>query len=239
MKTLVHKAEQRGGAQYGWLTTRHSFSFSRWFDPSRMGFGALRVLNDDKVIGGAGFGTHPHDNMEIISIPLRGAMEHADSTGIREVIRTGDIQIMSAGTGVTHSEYNASKSDGLEFLQIWIYPKELGTRPSYGQMSIAEKARKNTLLTVVDPDGDGVSRLRIGQDSRVAIGDLDAGTAVDWSVKSSAHGVYLFVIDGEVEVADTELSARDAIAIEEASSLRIKAISKSATVLLLEVPMKW
>lgn len=234
MTLIRHNANTRGTANFGWLLSKHTFSFGRYHNPNRMHFGALRVLNDDIVEGGMGFGTHPHDNMEIVSIPLQGDLEHKDSTGNTEVIRQGDVQIMSAGYGLSHSEYNHSKSDKVNFLQIWVLPKKQDIEPRYQQITFEPKDRKNTLQTVVAPDDD--SALWINQDAWFTLSDLDAGKSIRYDVHQPESGVYVFVIDGEVDINGEKLGKRDAIGMEEAPKVEIKA-DKNAQLLFIEVPM--
>jgi quercetin 2,3-dioxygenase len=235
MKTVLHKAATRGHANHGWLDTNHTFSFANYYDPSRMHFGALRVLNDDFVDGGKGFGSHPHDNMEIISIPLSGDLEHKDSMGNVAVIRQNDVQVMSAGTGIYHSEYNKSKDQKVNFLQIWVFPKENNIAPRYGQKTFSPEDRVNKLQPVITPEqnNDGIW---INQDAWFHLGNLKTGFKVDYDVKLKGNGVYVFVINGDVEVNQQVLNKRDGFGVWETDSLNIKAIS-DAEVLLMEVPM--
>lgn len=235
MKTVVHKAESRGRANHGWLDSYHSFSFANYYDPARMNFGLLRVLNDDVVQGGKGFGTHPHDNMEIVSIPLKGELEHRDTTGRHEIIKTNDVQIMSAGSGIAHSEYNASKTDPVNFLQIWVFPKLENINPRYNQKTFKPEDRINTLQVVVSPDETNGS-VYINQDAWFLLGTLKKGTACDYTIKKSNNGVYAFVIAGEVTIANHKLNRRDAIGIWETDKLSIVA-DADAEVLLIDVPL--
>lgn len=235
-KITVHKADSRGLADHGWLKSRHTFSFAEYHNPERVRFGLLRVLNDDIVEGGQGFGAHPHDNMEIISIPLSGALAHKDSTGNEHVINTGDVQIMSAGEGLYHSEYNASKTDAVNFLQIWIFPKERDIEPRYEQKSFNADERKNKWQVVVSPNKDN-GALWINQDSYFSLANLEKGNSLSYDVKHNGNGVYIFVINGAVTVEGEQLDTRDAIGIEEVSSIGIKA-SESSELLVIEVPMK-
>lgn len=235
MKTIVHKAETRGHANHGWLDSHHTFSFASYYDPLRVHFGALRVLNDDIVAGGRGFGTHPHDNMEIISIPLKGELQHQDDTGRNEVIRTNDVQIMSAGSGIAHSEYNASKTDPVNFLQIWVFPKLENVQPRYDQKTFNPEDRVNQLQLVVSPDQTGGSIL-INQDAWFSLGTLKKDFKTTYTVKQKNNGVYVFVIDGGVTVNGEKLNKRDGLAISETDTLTITADSDSE-VLLMDVPM--
>ena len=234
MKTTLHTAESRGAADFGWLKSHHTFSFGRYYHPERVQFGALRVLNDDRITGGSGFGTHPHDNMEIVSIPLQGAIEHQDSTGHQEVIRPGEVQIMSAGTGLTHSEYNHFKDQETHFLQIWIFPKVRNIAPRYEQKMFDKAARKNQWQVVVSPSlQDAVP---INQDAVFYLTDLDEGKSLNFKPQFSGHGVYAFLIEGEVEIEGTILKKRDGLGIENFDELEVKSLSNS-TLLLMEVPM--
>lgn len=236
MKTIVHSSESRGTANHGWLKSRHTFSFAGYHNPERVHFGALRVLNDDQVAGGQGFGTHPHDNMEIVSIPLQGDLAHQDSTGRSEVIREGDVQIMSAGTGIRHSEFNHNKDEEVHFLQIWVFPKERNITPRYEQKSYSPEDRVNKFQTVVSPEGGDA--IWINQDAFFSLANLDAGVKLNYEVKKPGNGVYLFVLNGELTAAGENLDTRDAVAITEAESFEIKAKSY-AEVLVIEVPMEF
>lgn len=232
----MHRAGTRGHANHGWLDSHHTFSFARYYDPERMGFGLLRVLNDDVVAPGMGFGAHPHDNMEIISIPISGALEHQDSTGNKKVIRTNDVQIMSAGSGLTHSEYNHSKEDQVNFLQIWVLPKERDITPRYEQKTFKPENRQNRLQTVVGPEKDQEA-VWINQDAWFTLGTLSAGFSEEYKLHKAGNGVYAFVIAGEVEIDGEKLDKRDGLGIWETDSLRIKAAADSE-LLLMEVPMQ-
>lgn len=236
MNTLLHKASSRGYFNHGWLKTHHTFSFADYYDPARVNFGALRVLNDDSVAPGMGFDMHPHREMEVVSIPLSGALEHKDSLGHTEVIRAGEIQAMSAGRGIYHSEYNKSKTEPVEFLQIWVFPNQLHVDPRYESAKIADLIRPNELSTVVTPyPGDGHG-LWIYQQAWFSIGDLTQGVSKEYAFKSSdSFGVYVFVIGGDVEVAGTTLGPRDGLGVTETQMFNITALS-DARVLLIEVP---
>lgn len=234
MKTVLHKAATRGHANHGWLDSHHTFSFAGYYDPSRVHFGALRVLNDDIVKGGNGFGQHPHDNMEIISIPLRGALEHGDNTGGHGIIHSGEVQIMSAGSGIAHSEKNASKTEDVNFLQIWVFPKEKDTEPRYDQRLFTEEQKANQFLTVIAPDSDAA--LKINQDAWFSLGKLDKDFKGDYKIHNAANGVYAFVLEGSVTINDQKLDKRDGLGIWETESLSVVAES-DAQVLLIEVPM--
>ncbi|MHA7099179.1 pirin family protein [Roseivirga pacifica] len=234
MKTVVHTADSRGYANHGWLKSRHTFSFAGYYDPERVHFGALRVLNDDEVAAGQGFGTHPHDNMEIVSIPLFGDLEHKDSTGRHKVIKQGDVQIMSAGTGIQHSEYNHNADQDVHFLQIWVFPKERGIEPRYEQKSYSAEDRMNKWQTVVSPEGG--EALWINQDAYFSLANLDAGETLRYKTNKAGNGVYLFVLNGEVTAAGEKLDTRDAVGVSETDRFEVKAGSY-AEVLAIEVPM--
>jgi len=235
MNTVLHKANTRGHANHGWLDTNHTFSFAHYYDPTRMHFGVLRVLNDDFVDGGMGFGTHPHDNMEIISIPLAGDLEHKDSTGNAAVIKQNDVQIMSAGTGIYHSEYNKNKDKKVNFLQIWVFPKEKNIKPRYEQKTFNPEDRTNKLQEVVSATkgGEGVW---INQDAWFHLGNLKSGFNTTYQVKQKGNGVYAFVINGDVTINGQKLNKRDGFGVQDADTLSIAADS-DAELLLMEVPM--
>jgi redox-sensitive bicupin YhaK (pirin superfamily) len=236
-RTVLHPANTRGHANHGWLNSYHSFSFAGYNNPDRVHFGALRVLNDDTVAGGMGFGKHPHDNMEIISIPLSGDLEHQDSIGNKTVIRQNDVQVMSAGTGVAHSEKNHSSSQEVKFLQIWVFPNQRGIKPNYDQATFAPEARHNQLLEVVSPTAEGNS-VHINQDAWFHLGNLDKGFTTDYAVKKAGNGVYAFVLEGDVTINGQPLHRRDGFGIWEVDKLVISADS-NAELLLMEVPMEF
>lgn len=235
MHKIIHRADSRGVADHGWLYSRHTFSFASYYNPERMGFGKLRVINDDIVRGDGGFGTHPHDNMEIVSVPLSGALRHRDSMGNTHVIRAGEVQIMSAGSGLTHSEYNDSASEPVNFLQIWVLPAERDITPRYGQRAFEPAARRNRLQTVVAPEGADAA-VPINQQAWFSLGDFDAGHTASYALKRPDNGLYLFVIDGQVEVAGETLGTRDAIGITDAGHLAVSA-QQACQLLLIDVPM--
>lgn len=235
MNMVIHRSETRGHANHGWLDTYHTFSFGIYHDPSRMHFGMLRVLNDDFVIGGAGFGKHGHDNMEIISIPLQGSLAHSDSTGNEGIISTGDVQIMSAGSGIQHAEYNASETDIVNFLQIWIFPKERNIKPRYDQLSFTTEDLRNQLRQVVSSEPSD-TMLWINQDAALYLGEFDTAANITHTLQSAQHGVYLFIIEGSVTLDDITLNKRDGIGIHDARELFLH-IHEQTTVLLIEVPM--
>jgi redox-sensitive bicupin YhaK (pirin superfamily) len=236
MKTVLYKAETRGHKNHGWLDTHHTFSFAGYYNPERIQFGALRVLNDDIVIAGEGFGTHPHNNMEIISIPLYGDLEHKDSMGNGSVIRSGEVQVMSAGTGITHSEFNANRSEALNFFQIWVLPNKKNVIPRYGQQKFDFFNTKNELIQIVspNPDDDG---LWIHQDAWFNTGIFDKDYSFDYKLKRNENGLYVMIIEGEFEVEGQTLSRRDGMGLWDTDSVNIKALSDNARILLIDVPM--
>lgn len=235
MNSVLHKADTRGHANHGWLNTYHSFSFANYHNPERMHFGAMRVLNDDTVSGGMGFGKHPHDNMEIISIPLQGDLEHKDSMGTTSVIKEGDIQVMSAGTGVFHSEKNKNAHEEVKFLQIWIFPRERNIEPRYGQLPIREVEEQNTFYQILSPNPDDQG-VWINQDAWFHMGKFQEGATDSYKVKKSGNGVYVFVLEGEVEVNGQRLGRRDGYGLWDLEALDLNAHT-DAQVLLIEVPM--
>ena len=234
MKTLIHKSNTRGHANHGWLDAHHSFSFGQWYNPERVHFGKLRVLNDDIVKAGFGFGKHPHDNMEIITIPLSGALEHKDSIGGNGVIAKNDVQVMSAGSGIEHSEFNHSKTEDVNLFQLWIFTNKDNVAPRYDQQTFSAADRQNKFQTVVSPFGnDG---LWIYQDAWISLGNFDAENLSYYQVKKQGNGIYLLVIEGEVEIDGNILSKRDAIGIWDTDTINV--LSKTKTeILLIEVPM--
>ena len=234
-QTVLHKANTRGLTDLGWLKSYHTFSFANHYDPERMHFGALRVLNDDIVAGGKGFGEHPHDNMEIISIPLKGDLKHRDSMDNVAVISDGDIQAMSAGTGIFHTEFNRNTDEEVKFLQIWVYPNQLNVEPRYAQLSLNKDDRHNRLQQVVSPDPD-VAGIWIYQQAWFNLGQFDQGVSADYTLKGENSGVYAFIISGNVEINGQALSSRDGMGIWEIDKLTIKALT-DAEFLLMEVPM--
>jgi len=235
VKTTLHKAASRGNADHGWLKSRHTFSFANYYDPDRIHFGALRVLNDDTVEAGMGFGTHPHDNMEIISIPLEGDLEHKDSMGNISVIRHGDIQVMSAGTGIFHSEYNKNKDRQVKFLQIWVIPDKKNVKPRYDQITLKPEDRHNKLQQILSPfpNDEGVW---IYQNAWFHIGRFEKGITTEYNVKSKGNGIYSFLLSGSMTINDQHLGPRDGFGIQECDNVSITAES-NAEILLMEVPM--
>lgn len=235
MKTILHKANTRGHASFGWLNSYHTFSFGHYYNPERIHFGALRVLNDDTVKGGMGFSKHPHDNMEIVSIPLSGDLHHKDTTGRDEIIRQHDVQIMSAGSGIAHSETNANPDKEVKFLQIWVFPKEKNIEPRYQQKSFKPEDRLNQVLTVVAPDDEHA--VWINQDAWFSLANLEAGVEKIYQIKRKENGVYAFIIGGQVTINGEQLDARDGLGIWETEAINITANS-NAEILLIDVPMK-
>ena len=235
MKTILHKANTRGHANFGWLNSYHTFSFGQYHDPSRIHFGTLRVLNDDTVAAGMGFGKHPHDNMEIVSIPLSGDLHHNDSTGRDKIIRQGDVQIMSAGSGIAHSEMNANKDKEVKFLQIWVLPKEKNIEPRYEQKSFIHEDRLNKIHTVVAPDDE--KAVRINQDAWFSLADLTSATITQYKIHKEGNGVYVFVLKGNVTINNLSLETRDGLGVSETDILTIKADS-DAEILLIDRPMQ-
>ena len=232
--TILHKAETRGYADHGWLKSHHSFSFADYYNPKRMNFGALRVLNDDQIDGGKGFGTHPHDNMEIISIPLEGDLEHKDSMGNVAVIKRGDIQVMSAGTGVKHSEDNKNKDAVGKFLQIWVIPNKENVTPRYDQITLKEEDRRNKLQQIISPNPEDEG-MWIHQDAWFYLGKLAKGTSLDYEFKKKGNGVYAFIISGNISIDGAKLNQRDGLGIWDTKKINISADS-DAEILLMEVP---
>ncbi|HAH22793.1 MAG TPA: hypothetical protein DCL77_03350 [Prolixibacteraceae bacterium] len=233
--TILHKASTRGHANHGWLNSFHTFSFANYYDPERMHFGALRVLNDDTVEAGMGFGTHPHDNMEIISIPLEGDLEHKDSMGNVTVIKHGDIQVMSAGTGIHHSEYNSNKDKRVKFLQIWVIPNQKKVTPRYDQITLNPEDRHNKLQQVLSPNSEDEG-VWIYQNAWFHLGKFDKGVSTDYRLKAKGNGVYAFILSGDVTINGQALNTRDGYGIWDVDTLSIKADS-DAEFLLMEVPM--
>ena len=235
MKKIFHASSTRGEANHGWLHAKHSFSFANYFDPKRIQFGALRVLNDDIIAPGMGFGSHPHDNMEIITIPLEGALEHKDSMDNIGVIEADEIQVMSAGTGIFHSEYNKNKDKEVKVLQLWVLPKEKNVTPRYDQKSIKELKKPNSLYPIVTPNPNGPA-MWIHQDAWFHMGDFNQPTEIEYQINKAGNGVYVFLIEGSAEIAGEAIKKRDALGIWEADKFNLKMASNSR-VLLIEVPV--
>jgi redox-sensitive bicupin YhaK (pirin superfamily) len=235
MKPVLHKAETRGRSEHGWLHSRHTFSFANYYDRERMGFGALRVINDDIIAPGAGFGTHSHANMEIISIPVSGSLRHEDSMGHSQIIRQGEVQVMSAGTGISHSEYNASDSGPLNFLQIWVIPKQHDITPRYAQHEVPAQNREGRFQTVVAPDSED-GAMWINQDAWFSLGNFNAGRRDRYHLHANEHGVYFFVLEGAAEISGVRLDRRDGLGITESSETGIAATT-DCELLVIEVPL--
>lgn len=235
MKTTFDPEASRGGANHGWLNAKHSFSFAGWYNPEKMQFGALRVLNDDRVQGGAGFGRHPHDNMEIITIVTEGKLEHKDSLGTVGQISPGEVQVMSAGTGIFHSEYNALADEETKLFQLWVMPAKQNVDPRYDQKAFAWQDEPGKLHLVVSNDGRDNS-LMIHQNAFISIGRFDKDVAFSYTPLSAGNGVYFMQVEGESEIAGQDLTRRDAVGVSEASQIEIHA-KPGATIMAIEVPM--
>jgi redox-sensitive bicupin YhaK (pirin superfamily) len=236
MKTILHKANTRGNANHGWLNAYHTFSFAGYFNPERHNFGVLRVLNDDTVAGGMGFGAHPHDNMEIITIPLEGDLAHKDSMGNSATIKSGDVQVMSAGTGIKHSEFNPNADQQTKLLQIWLFPKTQNVEPRYQQITLDTNDRHNKLQQILSPNADDQG-VWIYQDAWFHLANFDTGVSTTYNVKKPGNGLYVFVLKGSIEIAGQTLETRDGLGIEDFSNVDIKANGDSEF-LLMEVPMR-
>lgn len=235
MNTTIHSAISRGHANHGWLDANHSFSFGSWYNPERVHFGMLRVLNDDIVKAGFGFGKHPHDNMEIITIPLKGALEHKDNIGGHGIIKKGDVQVMSAGSGVEHSEFNHSKTEDVNLFQLWIFSNKKNITPRYDQKSFNIDERENKFQTVVSPFGH--EGLWIYQNAFISLGNFTKTQTVNYAIKFKGNGIYLLVVEGEIKVDDHTLQKRDAIGLWDLENVDI-IIPENAELMIIEVPMK-
>lgn len=235
MQTVYHPASERGFADHGWLQAGHSFSFAGYLNPHRMNFGALRVLNDDIIAPGRGFGTHPHDNMEIVTVPLSGVLEHKDSMGHAQQLAAGEVQAMSAGSGITHSEYNASATEPINLLQLWVMPKEQNIEPRYAQKAFSAEGRRNAFQLVVSPDGAQES-LAINQYAYFSLADFDRERSVTYAVRRSDNGCYIFVIDGRIVADGRSIGPRDAMGVWDTESVQIE-IDEHARILCVDVPM--
>ena len=233
--TVLHKAETRGHANHGWLNAYHSFRFASWYNPDRVQFGALRVLNDDTVAAGMGFGTHPHDNMEIITIPLEGDLAHKDSMGNAATIKTGDVQVMSAGTGIQHSEFNPNADQQTKLFQIWLFPKTRNVEPRYQQITLDTTEQKNNFAQILSPTPDDAG-VWIHQDAWFHLADFEAGFSKNYELKKEGNGIYIFVISGKITVDGQELETRDGFGITDFKNLDFKATT-DAKFLLMEIPM--
>lgn len=237
-KFILHPSLERGHVNHGWLNARHSFSFASWHNPEKVHFGALRVLNDDIVAPGMGFGTHPHDNMEIITIPLKGDLEHKDSMGNIGRIKDNEIQMMSAGSGITHSEYNPNNDREVNLLQIWIFPKVRNIQPRYNQIKLEPEERKNKFQQVISPDGNATG-MNINQDAFFQMATLESNHSIDYKIQLQGNGLYVFLISGELKVNDNfTLNERDAIGLWETEKVAFTA-QKDSELLLIEVPMNF
>ena len=236
MNSVVHKANTRGHADHGWLKANHSFSFANYYNPDRMNFGVIRVLNDDSIAPERGFGTHPHDNMEIITIPLEGDLKHQDNMGNGTIIKNGDIQVMSAGTGITHSEFNANNNSYCKLLQIWLFPNKKDVTPRYDQISINTLSKKNKLYQILSPNKNDQG-VWIHQNAWFHIGEYRDKSKDEYVLKSKGNGIYFFVIEGEVNINDQQLSKRDGIGIWEIDKINFEAKANSK-ILLMDVPLE-
>jgi Pirin-related protein len=235
MKTVLHKSETRGHANHGWLDSHHTFSFANYYNPERVHFGTLRVLNDDIVAAGEGFGTHPHDNMEIISIPLRGDLEHKDSMGNHGVINEGEIQVMSAGTGIFHSEYNKNKDKDINFLQIWVFPNKKNVTPRYDQISLSDIEKTNEFYQILSPNPNDQG-VWIHQNAWFHMGEFSEGWEGKYELKDKSNGVYFFVIEGDLTIAGQKLNRRDGLGVSEAANIEISTTTQTK-LLVMEIPM--
>lgn len=235
MKTIVHKAKTRGHANHGWLNSYHSFSFANFYDPERENFGVLRVLNDDEVSAGMGFGMHGHSNMEIISIPLEGDLEHQDSMGNKAVIKSGDIQVMSAGTGVQHSEKNKNHDSKVKFLQIWIIPNKVNVEPRYDQITLNSVDMHNRFHQILSPHAEDEG-VWIHQDAWFHLGNFDTNTTRTYQLKKASNGLYVFLLEGQCTIGDTTLYARDGMGITQTKSVTFD-LAAQTSLLLMEVPL--
>ena len=236
MKTIFYAANDRGYNDIGWLKANFSFSFGPYYNSEKSNFGALRVLNDDIIAAGRGFGAHPHDNMEITTIVLKGALEHKDSMGNVGVINAGDVQVMSAGTGITHSEYNPSTKEATQSLQIWIFPKERNVKPHYDQKSFTDALVHNQLVTLISPDKEAIDTLWLNQDATFSMGTFDTAQQVNYTIKTPGNGAYVFVLEGGVKINDQLLNKRDATGVYDTGSFSIETNSETS-LLIIEVPM--
>ena len=237
MRTIYHAADSRGDANHGWLTSKHTFSFANYHNPERMGFGALRVINDDFVIAGQGFGKHSHRDMEIISIPLSGKLGHGDNIGNNGIIETGEIQVMSAGTGITHSEMNADDHEAVSFLQIWVIPNKMNAEPRYQQIRMDELMKPNAFNQILSPNSDDAG-VWIHQDAWFSMGDFDKGVTETYQLKNPNNGVYIFVISGKVVINGNTLDTRDGLGVWDTKNFTMDVLD-GAKVLLMEVPINF
>jgi len=241
MKTVLHKAEDRGFANHGWLQANHSFSFAGWYNPEKVHFGALRVLNDDVIAPRMGFGTHPHDNMEIITIPLKGVLNHRDSMNNKwESVKAGEVQVMSAGSGLQHSEINGSQDEYLNLFQIWVFPDEQNVTPRYDQKTFDSEGRNGKLQVLVTSmkDDSNTEALKVHQDVKLSMVDLKEGEDFSYTLKGKNHGVYIMVVHGEITADDIDLKSRDALGIYDTQEFKAQ-IKEDTELLLIEVPMEF
>ncbi|HYK75597.1 MAG TPA: pirin family protein [Daejeonella sp.] len=237
MNKIIHLADDRGIQNHGWLKAAHSFSFASYHDPAKVHFGLLRVLNDDIIAPGMGFGEHGHDNMEIVTIPLRGSLAHRDSLGSEGLIGPDEVQIMSAGSGIRHSEFNGSKTEEVNLLQIWVFPKERNIQPRYDQKKFDFSDSQNAFKTLVSPQKDSEA-MWINQDAYFSIGNFEAGRQGAYNIQHSQNGAYVFVIEGKIELDGQVLGRRDAAGIYNTSNFDFKALEDSR-VLVIDVPMEF
>lgn len=237
MRTIYHAADSRGDANHGWLKSKHTFSFANYHNPERMGFGALRVINDDFVIAGQGFGKHSHRDMEIISIPLSGKLGHGDNIGNNGIIETGEIQVMSAGTGITHSEMNADDHEAVSFLQIWVIPNKMNAEPRYQQIRMDELMKPNAFNQILSPNSDDAG-VWIHQDAWFSMGDFDKGVTETYQLKNPNNGVYIFVISGKVVINGNTLDTRDGLGVWDTKNFTMDVLD-DAKILLMEVPINF
>jgi redox-sensitive bicupin YhaK (pirin superfamily) len=235
-KIIIHRADTRGIAEHGWLKSFHTFSFAEYYNPERIHFGVLRVLNDDIVKPGSGFDDHAHDNMEIITIPLEGVLTHKDSLGHISIIKPGDIQVMSAGSGITHAEYNDDTIKAVNLLQIWIYPKLKNIEPTYQQKTFNPEDKINVFQEIITPSHEN-NGLHINQDAWLSIGKLDKGQETNYSIKKDNNGLYIFIIDGDINIEGLNLNSRDGIGITKVNNITIKAVS-NCEILIMDIPMQ-
>ncbi len=237
MNTVLHKADTRGHANHGWLNSYHTFSFANYHNPARMHFGVLRVLNDDTVAASRGFGEHPHDNMEIISIPLEGDLQHKDSLGNIATIKEGEVQVMSAGTGVRHSEFNKNMDKAVKFLQIWVFPRARNIAPRYDQISIQDLKKENAFYQILSPNKEDQG-VWINQDAWFHLGNFEQSKKDTYTLHESTNGVYVFVLEGSVKVGDQQLDKRDGFGLWNTAAFTVEALTNDSRVLLMEVPME-
>ena len=236
MKKIIHRATDRGIQDHGWLKAAHSFSFANYHEPSKMHFGLLRVLNDDIVAPGMGFGSHGHDNMEIITIPLKGSLAHKDSLGSIGNISAGEVQIMSAGSGIQHSEFNGSSEEEVNLLQIWIFPKERNIEPRYDQKKYDMEKSRNSFVTVVSPE-DSSEVMWVNQDAVFSLGTFDQGSVAYYTLKYTGNGAYVFVIEGKAELDGAILEKRDAAGVYDTETIELN-VTENSKILIIEIPME-